>query len=143
MIREAVAVELDKLLDLYLYLHEQEVPDFEKANSVWAHMMQDEHHHVIVYEKDGEIISSCICVIVPNLTRNVRPYALIENVVTHKDYRGNGYASQCLGYAKELAVKYGCYKIMLMTGSKERSVLDFYERAGFNSEDKTAFIQRL
>lgn len=143
MIREAETVDLDKLLELYLHLHEKEIPAFEKAYSVWSEMMRDEHHHVIIYERDGKFFSSCICVIVPNLTRNVRPYALIENVVTHKDYRGKGYASLCLAYAKELALRHDCYKIMLMTGSKERSVLDFYKRAGFNSEDKTAFIQKL
>jgi hypothetical protein len=30
---------------------------------------------------------------------------------------------------------------MLLTGSKEQSTLDFYEHAGYNRNDKTAFIQ--
>ena len=34
-----------------------------------------------------------------------------------------------------------CYKIMLLTGSKEESTLNFYRNAGYNSSDKTAFIQ--
>ena len=33
--------------------------------------------------------------------------------------------------------------MMLLTGSKEESTLRFYERAGYNSKDKTAFIQWL
>jgi len=32
---------------------------------------------------------------------------------------------------------------MLLTGSKENSTIEFYERAGYNSNDKTAFIQWL
>lgn len=94
-------------------------------------------------EVDGQIVSSCVCVIVPNLTRNVRPYAWIENVVTHERYRGKGYASQCLEYAKTIAEQRGCYKIMLMTGSKKAETLHFYEQAGYNSRDKTAFIRWL
>ena len=43
-------------------------------------------------------------------------------------------------FAKKKACESGCYKIMLMTGSKEESTLNFYRRAGYNSEDKTAFI---
>ena len=31
--------------------------------------------------------------------------------------------------------------MMLLTGSKKKSTLDFYRKAGYNSEDKTAFIQ--
>lgn len=36
-----------------------------------------------------------------------------------------------------------CYKMMLLTGSKEKSTLGFYTKAGYNSTDKTAFIQWL
>ena len=35
------------------------------------------------------------------------------------------------------------YKMMLLTGSKKESTLRFYENAGYNSSDKTAFIQWL
>ena len=34
-----------------------------------------------------------------------------------------------------------CYKMMLLTGSKKPETLHFYEKAGYNSSDKTAFIQ--
>lgn len=36
-----------------------------------------------------------------------------------------------------------CYKMMLLTGSKKESTLHFYEQAGYNRKDKTAFIQWL
>lgn len=81
--------------------------------------------------------------IIPNLTRGIRPYAFVENVVTHRDYRGRGYASECLKYAKTVTEDDHCYKMMLLTGSKEKETLQFYENAGYNSSDKTAFIQWL
>ena len=142
MVREAVTEDLEELLQLYLYLHEQTVPALsEYLLSTWNRILEDENHHLIVKIVDGRIVSSCVCVIIPNLTRNVRPYAFVENVVTHGDYRGKGYATECLHYAKDIAVKKNCYKMMLLTGSRERKTLEFYRKAGYNSTDKTAFIQ--
>ena len=144
MVREIREDELDKLLELYLYLHESSVPEMTAhLADTWKTIIADKNHHIIVNEVDGKIVSSCVCVIILNLTRGIRPYAFIENVVTHKEYRGRGYASECLDFAKEIAEKENCYKMMLLTGSKERSTLDFYKKAGYNCADKTAFIQWL
>lgn len=142
MVREANKEDLGEILELYLYLHEKSIPELsEHLETTWNQILQDEKHHLIVKVVDGKIVSSCVCVIIPNLTRNIRPYAFIENVVTHLDYRGKGYATECLNFAKSVAENKNCYKIMLLTGSKEQKTLDFYKNAGYNCTDKTAFIQ--
>ena len=142
MVREIQQHELHELLELYLCLHEDSIPEMtEHLKNTWDIILQDSNHHIIVNETDGKIVSSCVCVIIPNLTRGIRPYAFIENVVTHEDYRGKGYASECLDFAKKIATEENCYKMMLLTGSKKETTLRFYERAGYNSSDKTAFIQ--
>lgn len=144
MVREAEKEDLAEVLQLYLDLHEKSVPEqSEHLASVWNQIVEDKNHHLLVNVVNGKIVSSCVCVIIPNLTRNVRPYAFIENVVTSKQHRGKGYATECLNYAKALAQKENCYKMMLLTGSKERRTLAFYENAGYNSAEKTAFIQWL
>ena len=142
MVREIKETELRELLELYLHLHEKEIPEItQHLRETWKTITQDKNHHIIVNVIDEKIVSSCVCVIIPNLTRNIRPYAFIENVVTHSDFRGKGYATDCLNYAKVLAQKENCYKLMLLTGSKDESTLNFYNKAGFNSTDKTAFVQ--
>ena len=142
MIREAKREDLDALLELYMFLHEDSIPEKNShLAETWEQIIGDSNHHLIVCEVEGKIISSCVCVIIPNLTRNVRPYAFVENVVTHADYRGKGYATECLDFAKKIAEQENCYKMMLLTGSKSPETLRFYEKAGYNSSDKTAFIQ--
>ena len=144
MVREAEFKDLDALLELYLDLHEDSVPEKdEHLSSTWDQIIGDPNHHIIVNEIDGKIVSSCVCVIIPNLTRGIRPYAFVENVVTSADYRCHGYARECLDYAKAIAQRENCYKMMLLTGSKNPATLRFYENAGYNSSDKTAFIQWL
>lgn len=142
MIREIKDCDFQGLMTLYTQLHNNTIP--EKSQSVinlWEEILNDKNYHIIVAEEDGKIVSSCVCVIIPNLTHNQQPYALIENVITDEKYRNRGLATQCLDYAKNIALKENCYKLMLLTGSKKESTLNFYRKSGYNSEDKTAFIQ--
>lgn len=144
MIREIALKDLDQLLTLYMQLHDNPFPEKDgKVLGSWNSILNDKNHHIIVWEENGVIVSSCVCVIIPNLTRGQRPYALIENVITDGNYRNRGYATACLNYAREIARRENCYKMMLLTGSKEKSTLRFYEQAGYNQNDKTAFIQWL
>lgn len=144
VIREAEDKDLLELLTLYTHLHDNALPVItEEMENLWCKIMNDPNHHILVGVTENKIVSSCVLMIVPNLTHGQRPYAMIENVISHKAYRGRGYATETLGYAKRVAVENCCYKIMLMTGSKEENTLNFYRRAGYNAEDKTAFIQWL
>ena len=144
MIREITENDFDGLMTLYMQLHGNPFP--EKTDEImtkWHKVLSDPDHHIIVAEEDGKIVSSCVCVIITNLTHGQQPYAFIENVVTDAAYRKRGLASACLDHAKKIAERENCYKMMLLTGSKEESTLRFYERAGYNRNDKTAFIQWL
>lgn len=142
MIREITENDFDSLMTLYMQLHDNPMPvKTEGIMELWEKILTDDNHHIIVAEEDGKIVSSCVCVIIPNLTHNQQPYAFVENVITDERYRKKGLATECLHYAKNIAQKENCYKLMLLTGSKQESTLNFYRKAGYNSEDKTAFIQ--
>lgn len=143
-IREVKNIELNELLLLYTQLHNNTVENNDsELISIWSDIINDKNYHIIVAVENGEIITSCTLIIVRNLTHQQRPYGLIENVITDENHRGKGLATACLNYAKDIAIDNKCYKIMLMTGSKSDSTLNFYDRAGYNCKDKTAFIQWL
>ena len=144
MIREITEKDFDGLLSLYMQLHDNPFPDKdERVIAIWNNILNDKNHHIIVADENGALVSSCVCVIIPNLTHEQRPYALIENVITDIKYRKKGYATACLNFAEEIARRENCYKMMLLTGSKSEDTLRFYEQAGYNRNDKTAFIQWL
>ena len=146
-IREAELSDVAALQELYMR-HLTQYPPKEKQDSEkWSELLEtliaDPLYHILAGEVDGRVVSSVTLVVIRNLTHNLRPYSVIENVVTHTDYRGLGYATALIEHASEMAKDTGCYKIMLMTGSKKESTLRFYERCGFNMNDKTAFIRQL
>jgi len=135
--------ELYELLELYKYLNEDD-PVLERNESLenlWKSIIDDPKQNYIVVEVDGKIVASCVLVIIKNLTRGARPYGLIENVVTHQEYRKKGYGTRLLQKAVEIAKESDCYKVMLMT-SRGEDTIRFYEKAGFEHGKKTGFIMR-
>ena len=144
-VREIKFDEFNKLLDLYKHLNAEdpELTMDEGLKKICYEIMEDPNHFCLVIEDEGIIVSSCILVIIKNLTRNARPYALIENVVTHEQYRKKGYGTAILKRALEIAKEKDCYKVMLMTSRKDENTLRFYERVGFHKGEKTAFIIRM
>ena len=136
--------ELPELLLLYKQLNPDD-PDLkvEDIKDHWNEIMNDKMMKIIVVEHEGEIVSSCVLVLIRNLTRGARPYGLIENVVTGADYRRKGYGQLVLQQAVDLAKDFGCYKVMLMTSSRMEGTHDFYENCGFKKGDKTGYIIKM
>lgn len=147
LIRKATPADAENLHDLYFNHLTKYPPQEEQDMTDWREMLvrfqKDVLYHLLVGEISGKIVSSVTLVIIENLTHNLRPYALIENVVTHADFRGRYYASALMKRAGEIAKENGCYKIMLLTGSKKDSTLRFYENCGFDRNYKTGFIKRI
>lgn len=144
MTREVIKEDLNGLLTLYTHLHEKKVSVIDESiKAVWNKILSNEDYHIIVEEENGEIVSSCTCIIVQNLTRNASAYAVVENVVTHADHRGRGLATKCLEYANHLAIENNCYKMMLITGSSRESTHEFYKNNGYFSDGKTAYYKLL
>jgi len=76
MVREAVKEDLNELLNLYLFLHEKNIPEnSDYLENTWKRIIEDTNHHIIVNEINGKIVSSCVCVIIPNLTNLVYEHA--------------------------------------------------------------------
>jgi len=143
VIRTAVHADLAGMLDLYQHLNPTDPRVTETtAAPAWAAMLGSDLIRLFVAEEDGLLVSSCTLVIVPNITRGARSYAVIENVVTHAGYRGRGLGRAVLAAAVEAAWSADCYKVMLATGSRQGSTWSFYEGAGFTRATKTHFEMR-
>jgi GNAT superfamily N-acetyltransferase len=133
---------MGNLLSLYTHLHRKDapLPEKSKLESIWEEITTNPLLHYFVLEYDKELVSSCTLSVIPNLTRGGRPYGLIENVVTHSAYRKHGFATSILQHALEVAWKNNCYKVMLLTSSKDPAIHQFYERVGFEMGIKTGFV---
>ncbi len=134
--------DLGALLQLYTHLHEADDPltGGEELAAIWVEALENPRCRYFGGFVDGELVSTCTIMVIPNLTRGARPYGLIENVVTHQAHRGQGYGKAVLAQAMEFAWSQRCYKVMLMTSRKDAATHHFYESAGFDALSKNAFV---
>jgi GNAT superfamily N-acetyltransferase len=137
--RPVVADDLPTLLALYRHLNHGD-PELEPtlAESRFAEILAHPGMTIFAAFAGPLATSSVTLAIIPNLTRGAASYALIENVVTHAEYRQHGHARALIHKAIATAWEKNCYKVMLLTGSKELATLRFYANCGF-SQDKTGF----
>lgn len=147
IIRKAKDIDAYDLKILYFDYLTKFPPKEEQDMNLWKSILdkfeKDENMHLLVVEEDGKVVSSVQMAIIESLTHNVRPFAVVENVVTHIDYRNKGYASALLQKASEIAKKHRCYKLFLETGSNKESTLNFYRNNGFAVDEKYSCLKRL
>jgi GNAT superfamily N-acetyltransferase len=142
-IRSAVSADLEDVRQIHLHLNPTDEPLTEAlAHARWNAMLNHPGFTCLVGAHAGQLVSSCCLSIIPNLTRGGRPYALIENVVTHRAFRRRGFGRTLLQEALRRAWEEGCYKAMLLTGSKRPETHRFYEACGFRAGDKAGFVAR-
>lgn len=138
-IRPADCADLQNLITLYRHLNSTDRPLApELAEERFSAILAQPGMTVFIGFADEIAAATVTLIIIPNLTRNGASYALIENVVTHADHRRQGYAGKVIQHAIAQAWNAGCYKVMLLTGSKDPATLRFYENCGFQ-QDKTGY----
>lgn len=147
IIRKAKSKDAEDFIKLYFEYLTAYPPKEEQDMYAWAKLLdkfeKDENMYLLVVEENGKVISTVQMAIIESLTHNIRPFAVIENVVTHIDYRNKGYASALLDKASAIAKERRCYKVFLETGSNKESTLNFYRNNGFEIDKKHSCLKRL
>ena len=143
--RELNESDLDSLIKLYEQLDGSNA-DFtvEAARAIWKSEIEGNKN--IKYfgaVQDGKVVSTCFCLIIPNLTRIGSLACFVENVVTDKAFRGQGLGRKIMEMAIAFARERDCYKVILESASFRKEAHQFYRNLGFDGDAKKAFIMKL
>ena len=143
MFREARPSDFEDIIRLYRQLQPED-PLLEDGSDAAAfqQILSSPALHLFVLERDGVVVATTYLNVIPNLTRSASPYAVIENVVVEESLRGAGLGKQILAGTLRAAWDAGCYKAMLMTGSRKPATHAFYRACGFSATAKTAYVAR-
>ena len=67
----------------------------------------------------------------------------LHHVATHPDHRRNGVAEQLIEHAADGLRKLGCVKLNLQVRSNNQQVVAFYEKLGFEVEERISLGKKL
>jgi GNAT superfamily N-acetyltransferase len=141
--REAGPDDFEGILRLYRQLHPADPPVEDGSDgAAFQQILSSPWLRLFVLELDGVVVGTTYLNVIPNITRSASPYAVIENVVIEESLRGKGLGKQLMADTLRAAWDAGCYKAMLMTGSRRPSTHAFYRSCGFSATAKTAFLAR-
>ena len=139
-VRRLAAADLDGLLALYSDIGLFEPSDRLRLEQTWARILDSDLLFYLGVFVDGTLASTCHAVIVPNLSRGVRPYAIIENVGTLVSQQRRGLGSLAMRTIIAHCWDAGCYKVMLASGLQRSGAHAFYEALGFDPRAKQSFV---
>lgn len=141
IVRPAISEDFDDIVLLYHQLNPDD-PYIKDGSDreVYDIILSSDWLDIYVLEFEGKIVATAYLNVIPNITRNVRSYAIIENVVTDENYRGQGYGKHLLKEILKVVWQKNCHKAILQTGSKKESTHAFYEACGFIKGERFAFV---
>jgi GNAT superfamily N-acetyltransferase len=139
MFRAAREGDLAAILGLYRQLHPADPPPRD-APATFRRILASPGLHLFVLDLTGTVVATTYLNVIPNLTRAASPYAVVENVVVDAARRGTGLGRQIMAGTVQAAWDAGCYKVMLMTGSRTPATHAFYRACGFSGTAKTAYV---
>jgi GNAT superfamily N-acetyltransferase len=141
--RVAQASDLGRLLSLF---EASEVSSIaqprDRAERIWAEILARDGVTVFVADAGSRLAATCMLVTAPNLLRGGRGHAFLENVVTHRDFRGQGYGRAVVQAALARAWAEDCYHVLLQSGRADPRVHRFYESCGFEPGVRIGYVAR-
>ena len=131
-VRKAAVRDIPRILELYEELTEKK-QDISpaKAKQVFKQINDISAGKFLVAEKDGEVLGTLYIQVIPNLSHNGTPYAVIENVVVDKRFHKQGIGRLLIENALTFAREAGCYKVQLLSMKKRLDAHQFYRAFGF------------
>ena len=142
-VRLAEASDLGRLLTLFEASEVSAIAQpRDRAERIWAEILARDGVTVFASDAGERLAATCMLITAPNLLRAGRGHAFLENVVTHRDFRGQGYGRAVVEAALAKAWAEDCYHVLLQSGRTDPRVHRFYESCGFEPGIRTGYVAR-
>lgn len=137
-VRLAEEKDVARIVDLYreLTITDSEIehtrhPSLADYQLVFAEILADPRQRLYVVELDNEVAGTIVLLVIPNLSHNGTPWALLENLIVTETHRRKGLGRMLLEYAVGVARESGCHMVELCSDVRRREAHRLYGSSGF------------
>lgn len=133
-IEPATLDDLPKLADLLyeLFLQESDfVPDRERQMRGLRLILEQPSRGRIFVLRSNDKIIGMINLLITISTAEGGFVLILEDLIVHRDHRGQGYGTRLLDYAVDFAKKKNFLRITLLTDEPNETLKAFYLKNGF------------
>ena len=131
-IRPATRNDLSAILALMVDIEtDDQVLDLPAAEAIFERMQSYPNYIIYVTVAEGKVIGTFSLLIMDNLAHLGAPSGIVEDVVVHSSWRGQGIGKQMMQFAMQQCQKAGCYKMALSSNLRRDRAHKFYDQLGF------------
>jgi GNAT superfamily N-acetyltransferase len=110
------------------------------TGAIWGAMLDHPGMTIFVSEAADRIVATCTLITAPNLLREGRAHAFLENVMTHPLHRRAGHGHAVVRVALDHAWGKDCHHVLMQSGRADPGVHRFYESVGFVPGRRIAYV---
>ncbi len=141
-IREIKEHDLDSIIKLYQEFW-GDISNFKKMQNLYKTLIMKPDYIILCAEIDNKVVGTAMGVICYELYGDCRPFMVMENLVTDKNYRKRGIAKSLLTELEIRAKNKDCSQIQFITDKNRYDAVSFYTSMGFNPETHIGFKKSL
>lgn len=140
--RALTVADYGQARDLYQTLSTgKTLPSYADGQDGFVRLINHPGTWIIGAVEANTVLSMATLHVLPNMTYHMRPYALVENVATHRDHQGRGLGRLVMQAVAEKAWGKDAFKVMLLT-NQSRGTSAFYEKLGYTADEKHGMVLR-
>ncbi|MGK7899125.1 MAG: GNAT family N-acetyltransferase [Xenococcus sp. (in: cyanobacteria)] len=128
----ATLADLPILNSLYSEMDNKSLMAEEEITKIWHQIQQVPNYYIYLAYLENTAIGTFSLLFMPTMMhRGFHRSAILDSVVIHSDYRGQGLGSKMVQQALKISANAGCYKVTLSSNLKRDRAHKFYQSLGF------------
>jgi GNAT superfamily N-acetyltransferase len=137
-VREAESDDLSVLHELLKAMHDtspwDQTKDDHSAQEILESIIAQDSRKLLIAHVNSVPAGTIDVMVIPNLTRDLAPWAMVENVSVLPSFRRMGVGKELIHAAVNFASAAGCYKVQLVSAAKRVAAPALYKSTGFDAE---------